>query len=246
MTTMNGDALSSMLMDDFALREVEKDIFSVLPDDETGSEYDSRFGFIYDVVACNSVYNRLIWGYSVKIFPKIANDALQSASGGNVLDLGCGPLAFTAEAYGQYADRQVVLADQSLKMLRMGKSRLIRQIGKVPDNLVFLHSDAFYLPFKENVFTTIISENLLHCLDDTGAVLKQLKNMLAGNGKIYFTTLVKSKRWADKYLQVLAHSGKLVPRSVDDHKEIFKQVGLAAKYQTVGNILSILCEGLEK
>ncbi len=231
----------SMLLDESTLRPVEPNIYSVLPNDETGNEYDSQFGFIYDLVACNPIYNRLIWGYSVKIFLKIANDALQSSAGGKVLDLGCGSLAFTAKAYRQYTDRPVALLDQSLKMLKIAKSRLIKQNGKVPDNLVFLHSDALHPPFQENAFTTIISENLLHCLDDTSPMLEQLKSIIATNGKIHFTTLVKSNRWADKYLQALADSGKLISRSVDDRKEIFKQVGLTAKYEKMGNILSIQC-----
>lgn len=241
MGTTDENKLSSILLDESTLRLVEPNIYSVLPNDETGNEYDSQFGFIYDLVACNPIYNRLIWGYSVKIFSKIVNDALQSTSGGHMLDLGCGSLAFTAKAYSQYTDRPVILVDQSLKMLRMAKSRLIKQNGKVPDNLVFLHSDALHLPFQENAFTTIISENLLHCLDDTSSLLKQLKNSIAKNGKIYFTTLVRTNRWADKYLQALADSGKLISRSGDDHKEIFKQVGLVAKYETMGNILSIQC-----
>ena len=242
MTTIDENKLSSMLLDKSSLRPVEPKIYSVLPNDETGNDYDSQFGFIYDLVACNPIYNRLIWGYSVKIFSKIAKDALQSTFGGNVLDLGCGSLAFTAKAYSQYTDRPVILVDQSLKMLRMSKSRLIKQNGKVPDNVVFLHSDALHLPFQENAFTTIISENLLHCLDDTSLLLEQLKNIIAKNGKIYFTTLVRSNRWADKYLQALADRGKLISRSMDDHKDIFKQVGLAARYEAIGNILSIQCE----
>lgn len=242
MGTINENDLSALLLENTALRLVESNIYSVLPNNESGNEYDTQFGFIYDLVACNPIYNRLIWGYSIKIFPQIANDALRSTPEGNVLDLGCGSLAFTAEAYGQYTERPVVLADQSLKMLRMAKSRLIKQNGKVPDNLVFLHSDALHLPFQENAFTTIISENLLHCLDDTIILLKQLKNIMSKNGKIYFTTLVKNNRLADKYLQALADSGKLISRTAADHKEIFKQVGLAAKFEATGNILSIQCE----
>ena len=48
--------------------------------------------------------------------------------------------------------------------------------------------------------------------------------------------------WADKYLQALADSGKLISRTVDNHKEIFNQVGMSAAYETMGNILSIQCE----
>lgn len=241
MSTFNEKELSALLLENTILRSVEPSIYSVLPDNESGNEYDTQFGFIYDLVACNPIYNRLVWGYSVKLFPQIAADALRSSPEGNVLDLGCGSLAFTAKVYSQYTGRPVVLADQSLKMLRMAKSRIIKQNGKVPDNLAFLHSDALNLPFQENAFETIISENLLHCLDETSILLRQLRNMISENGKIYFTTLVKTDRLADKYLQALADSGKLISRTVADHKETFKQIGLAATYQTKGNLLSIRC-----
>lgn len=246
MPTFNENDLLALLLENTTLRLIEPSIYSILPDNESGNEYDTQFGFIYDLVACNPIYNRLVWGYSVKLFPQIANNALRSTPDGNVLDLGCGSLAFTAKTYSQYTERPVVLADQSLKMLRMAKSRLIKQNGKVPDNLVFLHSDALHLPFQENSFTTIISENLLHCLNDTSILLKQLKNIISTNGKIYFTMLVKSNRLADKYLQALVDSGKLISRTVVDHKETFKQVGLAATYETNGNLLSIQCEKYQK
>lgn len=242
MATFNENDLSALILENITLRSVEPSIYSVLPDNESGNEYDTQFGFIYDLIACNPIYNRLIWGYSVKIFPQIANDALKYAPEGNILDLGCGSLAFTAKVYSRDPERPVVLVDQSLKMLRMAKSRLIKQNGNVPDNLVFLHSDVLHLPFQRNTFTTIISENLLHCLKDTSILLKQLTNILSKNGKIYFTTLVKNDRFADKYLQALADNGKLISRTVADHKEIFKQVGMAAKYETTGNILSMKCE----
>jgi len=241
MATINEDDLYSILLKGLTVRAVEPHIYSVLPGDESGSEYDTQFGFIYDWVACNPIYNRLIWGYSVSIFSQMANDALRSSEEGNILDIGCGSLAFTAKVYCQYAERPVILVDQSLKMLRIAKSRLIKQNGKVPDNLIFLHADALQLPFQETTFRTILSENLLHCLSDTSILLQQMKNIISKNGKMYFTTLVKTNRLADKYLETLADSGKLVLRTVADHKEIFGKIGISAKYETSGNILSILC-----
>jgi ubiquinone/menaquinone biosynthesis C-methylase UbiE len=239
MATINEYEMSAMLLGKFTLRAVEPKIYSVLPDNNSGNEYDSQFGFLYDLVACNPIYNRLIWGYSVKIFSQIANEALHSSQVGPVLDIGCGSLAFTAKTYSQYSERPVVLVDQSLKMLRMAKTKLMKQNGKVPDNLVFLHADALQLPFQENIFTTILSENLLHCLSDTSILLKQLKTIILKNGNMYFTTLVRAKRFADKYLEALAGSGKLVSRAVVDHKKVFEQVDLSAKYETTGNILVI-------
>jgi len=242
MLKIDENELLLLLSNGIQLRQVEPHIYSVLPDNSSGNEYDSQFGFIYDLVACNPIYNRLIWGYSVKIFSQIANEALNSSKDGLVLDIGCGSLAFTAKTYSKYTERPVILVDQSLKMLRMAKAKLMKQNSKIPDNLIFLHADALNLPFQEDIFTTILSENLLHCLGDTAVLLNQLKTIISKNGKMYFTTLVKANRVSDKYLQALADSGKLISRTVDDHKEIFKQVGLATKYETMGNILSIQCE----
>lgn len=239
MSTMTEDYLSSMLRDAVTLRTVEPIIYSVLPNDESGNEYDSQFGSIYNLVACNPVYNLVIWGYSVKIFSQIAREALQSSQNGPLLDIGCGSLAFTAKIYSQYSGQPMVLADQSLNMLRMAKEKLIKQNGGIPDNVCFLHADALQLPFKEKTFPTIISENLLHCLNDTGILLKQLKSIASENGNMYFTTLVRANRFADKYLEMLSNSGKLVSRNVTDHQRIFEQVGLATEYKTTGNLLLI-------
>ena len=239
MSTMAENILSFMLRDAVTLRAVESSIYSVLPNDAAGNEYDSQFGFIYDLVACNPIYNRAIWGYSVKVFSQISSEALLSSQNGPFLDIGCGSLAFTAKTYSQYADRPMILADQSLKMLRMAKEKFIKQKGIIPENVCFLHADALQLPFKENTFTTILSENLLHCLSNTGVLLNQIKIIMSDNGKMYFTTLVRANRFADKYLETLANSGKLVSRNVTDHKRIFEQVGLSAEYRATGSLLVI-------
>ena len=117
-------------------------------------------------MACNRLYNRLVWGYWTSDFHSLGLDALRSATDGWVLDAGCGSLAFTAGTYVQYSERPIVLLDQSVKLLRMAKARLINLHGSVPPNMVFLHGDALELPFKPKSFTTIISMNLLHVLDD--------------------------------------------------------------------------------
>jgi len=82
--------LSALLLENRTFRSVEPSVYSVLADNESGNEYDTQLGFIYDLVACNPIYKKAIGGYSVKMFPKIATDALQSTPHGIVLDLGCG------------------------------------------------------------------------------------------------------------------------------------------------------------
>ena len=241
MAIFDKDRLSDLLQDDLTLRSVEESIYSVFPTNEHGNEYDSQFGFFYDLIACNPIYNRLIWGYPINVFRKMAKDALYSSSKGCVLDLACGSLAFTVNIYAQYNDRPVVLMDQSLKMLKMAKTRLIKAKGSVPENIIFLHSDALHLPFKQNTFDTVISQNLLHCLQETLPLLDQLQNVLTKNGMAYFSTLVKSRRWADKYLQGLANSGKLVSRTVNDHRKYFNRLDFVTIYETIGSLLLIQC-----
>lgn len=237
--TMDEHHLSSLLVGKTHLRLVEPGIYSVLPDNQSGNEYDTRFGIFYDRVACHPLYNRLIWGYAVALFPQMADEALRSSGQGNVLDLGCGSLAFTAEVYGRWSGRPVILSDQSLKMLRMGKARIVGQCGRMPENLVFLQADALRLPFRENTFQTVLCQNLLHCLADTGPLLASLEKILSENSRMYFTTLVKSGRLADRYLDALAKNGKLVARTASDHQAIFNRLGLPATYAVSGNMLSI-------
>ena len=239
MASIGESDLSALLLESADIRLIEPHIYTVLPDMEVNNPYDTQFGYIYDWVACNPIYNRLIWGYSIQIFAVIAREALRSSTKGNVLDLGCGSLAFTAKTHMQYSERPIVLVDQSLKMLSIAKSRLIKLNGKVPDHMVFLHADALRLPFRGQSFTTIISENLLHCLNDTKSLLVGLKNILSERGRMYFTTLVKANRLADRYLETLAKGGKLVFRNMEDHQTIFDHIGMLIRYDIRGNMASI-------
>jgi ubiquinone/menaquinone biosynthesis C-methylase UbiE len=242
MTSIGESGLIQVIQKGITPTLIEPHIYSVLSDIEVSNAYDSTFGRIYDWVACNPIYNRFIWGYSIAKFSSLMHDALTSLADGIVLDLGCGSLAFTAKTYTQYFDRPVVLMDQSLKMLRIAKSRLTKLNGRVPDNMAFLHADALQLPFRERSFNTIISQNLLHCLDDTRKLLTGLRNVLSEDGKMYFTTLVKSNRIADRYLLSLADGGKLVSRNIVDHQLVFNQLGMTVKLNITGNMAFIYQE----
>jgi len=237
---INAQILSAIIFKDVSLWLVEPNIYSVYSPGEMPGAYDS-FGVstIYDLVACNRLYNWVMWGYSVKDYTTLCENALASSSEGWVLDIACGSLAFTAKFYANYSERPVVLLDQSLKLLRKGKSRLMKRNGKVPANMVFLHADALQLPFKGEIFRTIISLNLLHCLDDVKTVLKELKRVLTADGTAALTTLVRNKRWSDSYLNMLARSGVVVPRSPGHLLSAFDDLDMPVKHQIKGNLAFI-------
>jgi SAM-dependent methyltransferase len=244
MSLIDETSLSGLLSKGVSLRSVEPHIYSVLPNIEVDSSYDKKFGDIYDWVACNPIYNRLVWGYSTSKFASLTYDALRSSKEGFILDLGCGSLAFTAKTYIRYSERPVVLLDQSLKLLRIAKTRIIKLNGIVPDNMVFLHGDALTLPFEHKTFHTIISLNLLHVLNDVNNLLVGLRNVLADEGRIYFTTLVRGNRLADRYLKVWENAGEVVSRDIDELHAVFDKLKMPIEYDVNGNMAFIYFGGI--
>ncbi len=111
--------------------------------------------------------------------------------------------------------------------------------GGVPENMIFLQADALQLPFVPNSFNTIISFNLLHVLYDVKKLLVGLKKVLSEDGRIYFTTLVKANRLADRYLKVWENAGEVVSRNIDQLHAVFDQLGMPIKYDINGNLAFI-------
>jgi ubiquinone/menaquinone biosynthesis C-methylase UbiE len=105
--------------------------------------------------------------------------------------------------------------------------------------MFFLHADALDLPFKEEVFDTIISLNLLHCVNDPKAVLREIKRVLTVNGNSVLTTLVQSERWSNRYLNMLDGSGALISRNLDELLSTFKDIEMPVTHEVKGNLAFI-------
>lgn len=233
--------LSEIIPEGVSLRLIEPHIYSLYAPGENISPYDTAFGSIYDTVACNRFYNRLVWGYHTTGYHSFCLDALNSSTEGWVLDAGCGSLAFTAKTYIHYSGRPVVFLDQSVKLLKLAKSRLIKLNGRIPANMVFLHGDALSLPFMPGSFGTVISLNVLHVLEDIKGLLRELKKALLDRGTISLTTMIENNRFADKYLRMLGRSGKVVPRNAEQLFAVFDELGMPVKYRIEGNMAFIRC-----
>jgi SAM-dependent methyltransferase len=225
------------------IRLVEPNIYTAFPDDTASNTYDTDFGRIYDTVACNPIYNRLVWGYSIRNYKQFTQEALSSAARGALLDLACGSLAFTARTYLQHRQRTVILSDQSLKMLKYAKERILKMAGKVPENMIFICADALCLPFRPSSFSTVVSLNLIHCLSDIIRLLAGLKSLATNTANMYFTTLVVSNRLADRYLRALASAGKLVSRDIPQLNQAFHNAGMLMKSEVCGNLAFIRITG---
>ncbi|MFC1883188.1 class I SAM-dependent methyltransferase [Thermodesulfobacteriota bacterium] len=233
------DGFWNLISKDLKLRLVEPYIYTVYDNFDSKSSYDRKFGSLYDRVACNPLYNRIIWGYLTKNYASLTLDALASSKEGWVLDAGCGSLAFTAKTYTQYHERPIVFLDQSLKLIRIAKSRLIKLNGEFPENMVFVQGDALDLPFNQNMFTTVISLNLIHVVGDLKGLLSGIRNVLAENGRISFTTLVKSNNMRDRYLKLWEEKGELISRDIEEICKIFDELGMPVKHDIAGSLASI-------
>jgi len=241
MTKIDEGSLQELVQKDVNLRLIEPHIYTVFQHDEAANFFD-RMALFYDVVICNPLYNRLMWGYSTKDYASLVHDALTSSTEGWVLDAGCGSLAFAAGTYLKYSERPVVLLDYSLNLLRIAKSRLIKLNGGVPDNMVFLQADALRLPFKPESFNTIISLNLLHVLKDLKSALLGLRAVLAENDAMVFTTLVKNNRKADRNLaRLLNKTSGVDARDIGQLQEAFEELGMPITYDIKGNMAYIHC-----
>jgi SAM-dependent methyltransferase len=232
------DRLSEVLRTDVNVRLVEPHLYSLYPPGEKTNPYD-QMGSIYDLVACNALYNRLLWGYSISEYHPLCLEALESSADGWVLDARCGSLAFTARTYASHYRRPIVFLDQSIKMLGAAKTRLAELMGGGPENMVFLHGDILELPFKPKSFRTVISLNVLHVLADAPRVITGLREALADGGTISLTTLVQNNRFADRYLRMLGRMGAAVPRSADQLLAVFDALGMPVACRIRGNLAFI-------
>lgn len=220
-----------------AVRLIEDDIYSVLPDASRVHHYDRR-AIVYDLVVSTRLYNFVIWGSSPFDYIAFARQALTSCSDGRFLDAGCGSLIFTAPMY-LGSNRHIIACDQSLAMLRRARKRLITLSGSVPEHIRLLQADLNDLPFRPDSFRTVLCLNVLHQFDNAAALISDLKRLLTRNGHLYLTSVVLNNRLVgDRYLNALYATGEFVrPRSKLELKEMLdRTLGQGVSYRVKGNI----------
>lgn len=226
-----------MLAEECIVRLVEDDIYSVLPDAPHNHLYDRRAA-AYDSVVSTWLYNRLMWGTSPLDYVAFAREAVDSNPSGRMLDAACGSMLFTAQVYAG-SNLQLIAFDQSLRMLRRARARLIELAGCVPDRILLLQADLGNLVFRPAQFDTILCMNVLHQFADAAAMIPKLRTLLANDGQLYLTSLVSNGRYiGDHWLRFLHKTGEFVrPRSaVGLHKMLDDSLGEGVRYRTKGNM----------
>jgi ubiquinone/menaquinone biosynthesis C-methylase UbiE len=229
--------LESILNRPEAARRVAPGLFSVLP--EASSVPYDRQAALYDAVVGLPLYHRGVWGTSSDMYAQFARAALEAAGGRHFAEIGCGSLLFTAPMYQTSRGGLVTLIDLSLQMLRRALKRLSDDNERLPDGLLALHADAAALPIRPAIFSSVLCLNLLHLPCDAPAILAECRRILIpGQGRLFLSSLVRSGRWADRYMSVLQHAGELAaPRTVDDVQEmVVRGSGIVESTTREGNM----------
>src|SRR6267143_6415562 len=233
----HSEQLKDVLEAGCIIRRLEDDIYSALPDLPHKHLYDRRAA-AYDSVVSTWLYNRLMWGTSPLDYVAFAREASVSHPAGRMLDAGCGSMLFTAPVY-LASDRQVIAFDQSLRMLRRGRARLIELAGSVPERILLLQADLSNLVFRPENFHTILCMNVLHQFAGAAEMISKLKDLLVDGGQLSLTSLVSNSRYiGDHWLGTLYKSGEFVrPRSgVELNKLLDDSLGEEVTYRMKGNM----------
>jgi ubiquinone/menaquinone biosynthesis C-methylase UbiE len=233
----HSEELKEVLAEGCIIRLVEDDIYSVLPEAPHKHLYDRRAA-AYDFVVSTWLYNRLMWGTSPLDYVAFAREAVDSHPGGRMLDAACGSMLFTAQVYFA-SNRQVIAFDQSLRMLRRARARLIELAGSVPGHVLLLQADLSNLVFRPGKFDTILCMNVLHQFAGAAEMIPRLKALLSDGGQLFLTSLVSNGRYVgDRWLGALHKTGEFVrPRSgVELNKLLDDSLGEEVSYRMKGNM----------
>lgn len=172
---------------------------------EEPSVYDRRAA-TYDRVIGSALYNRIVWGASTVGYTDFARSALDSGNG-PYLDVGCGSLVFTADAY-RAAARELVLTDLSEGMLGRAADRVSSA------NATLIRADLFDLPFDVGSFETVASFGVLHCIGDLDGALRAIADQVRPGGRVFLTSLVAETRRGKGMLRLLRRAGEVAePRT---------------------------------
>lgn len=224
--------IKQLLQDEIALDE-ETGIYTVLR--LPPGDYDNKAA-TYDAVIAAPLYNRMMWGNSPDDYLAFAKKSINGQEG-VVLDVGCGTLTFTAEAYND-SDRPIILSDYSLGMMLRGKNR----IDSKKTNIHFLRADGFNLPFKDNTIDTVVSFGVIHVFEDPLPFCKELGRVLKKGGDAHFTSLVKDRWISHKYLKGLHKTGEVgTPKTAKEMATIVEQAGFKVSLSRIGGMAYMDC-----
>ena len=203
-------ALVARLATDIAPREIDEDILDV-----TAAPPRAHYDFTapaYDVLVGSTLWHKLLWKTTPAAFRKFAEQVYRRRDDGPHAEMGCGSLLFTAHLYGEDLGRDVVLIDQSVRMLRLARRRLRKRWGRVPAHVTLVRGDARDLRLRGGWASTVLAMHVLHVVRERAEFLRTLRALVREpDGIVGLTSLFLAGGRGDVFLRFLAAAGELSP-----------------------------------
>lgn len=108
---------------------------------------------------------------------------------GLVLDLGTGTAQIPIELCGQSPQSRVRAVDLAHHMLKVGREN-VRKAG-LADRITVQRADAKRLPYRNEAFSTVISNSIVHHVPEPREVLEEAWRVLAPGGLAFFRDLFR-------------------------------------------------------
>ena len=160
--------------------------------------------------------------------------------GEHVIDLGCGPAAISIGLCERQEDVRVVAIDIAVSMLEVAKIQI--DFAGMLDRISLEHGDAKVLQgFQEGMADTVISNSLLHHLEEPHLAIASAIRLLHGEGRLFFRDLARPKSEATiealvsqyageepEFAQQLFRQSLHAALTIDEIKEIVGGLGISS------------------
>lgn len=146
------------------------------------------------------------------------DELLKGPTGPLVVDLGCGPAGIPIELCQRSTDYEVIATDGEVEMLEIAKQEIdiAGCLGQISLNHVAVESMEL---FEDGMADTVISNSLLHHLDEPAVGLETALRITRDGGRLFIRDLARPETLEEIESLVQAYSGK----ESENGQQLFRQ-----------------------
>lgn len=138
---------------------------------------------------------------------RFVDELLGGPVGPRVIDLGCGPASIPIELCSRKPDVEVMAVDGAVEMLELAKVEI--DMAGMLDRISLHHADATRMQeFDDAIADTVISNSLLHHLDEPRLGLVTAMRLLKSGGRLFLRDLYRPETTEEVERLVCQYAGQ--------------------------------------
>ena len=167
------------------------------------------------------------------------DDLLSKPLGDRVVDLGCGPASIAIELCRRQPGIRVLGVDAEVEMLEVARFEI--DMAGLLDRIELQQADATDMrPFEDQMADAVVSNSLIHHVDDPAAALATAVRLTADRGRVFIRDLARPDSEEAVEALVEIYAGKetaeaqqllrqslIAAYTVDEIREVAKPLGIA-------------------